>query len=93
MDRHCAIQVGRTFLDLEEAERHGERLGILGVRQAGDGEDVAAVLVAGEHDGGRDREREQRQHQEAATAPHAAAAAPPRHYWSPAGPFPKPPDR
>ena len=70
----------RTFLDLEEAERHGEGLGVLGVRHAGDGEDVAAVLVAGEHDGGRDRERQQRQHQEPAAAPHGAAAAtPPRH--------------
>jgi len=68
-----------TFLDLEELEGDGEGVGVLGVRHAGEGEDLAAVPVADEHDGGRDRERDQRQQQEPAAAPHSAAAAARRH--------------
>jgi hypothetical protein len=61
----------RTFLDLEELEGDGERLGVLAVDAAGD-DGAAAVPVAEEHDDGRDAERHEQQHQEAAAAPHAA---------------------
>jgi len=63
-----------TFLDLDELEGDGEGVGVLGVRHAREGEDLAAVPVADEHDGGRDRERDQRQQQHRTLQPQQRAA-------------------
>ena len=76
-----------TFLDLDELEGDGEGVGVLGVRHAGEGEDLAAVPVADEHDGGRDRERDQRQQQHRTLQPQQRAAIDGSLHGAPAARF------